>query len=321
MPFGTLISIMPLLPTLKTRHLIDRPVPSLQTVLDLNSHQLLLSVSCGNPSALILSEFRGEVWAGDGLVARLGTVVAGDRVLLGLLAGVLDGQVEFGVHELAGRPVHAQPADVVGAYHPPGVPVPAVGPVPAEPAVVPRAVFDLRLRVDVQEGALFVAARVEPGIEVALRHLAHVVLMQELALVALFAQAPQPVLADDSPVPLHVSEGTVRPFAAEAPQVEVADRGAGLVHTGERQGKSAELLLQSELDVEPQVSRERYYILHCCRILWNKQMYYLIKLIQSSLRIRSKMLIFRFNNKSKVLPNSKVGTRQKLFSIKNVLIF
>lgn len=223
MPFRTLISIMPFLPTLKTRHLIDRPVPSLQTVLDLNSHQLLLSISCGNPSALVLSEFRGEIGTGDGLVARLGTVVTRDRVLLGLLAGILDGQVELGVHELTSRAVHAKSGYVIGAYHPPGVPVPAVGPVPAEPPVVPRAVFDLRLRVYVQEGALLVAARVEPGIEVALRHLAHVVLVQELALVALLAQAPQPVLADDSPVALHVSEGAVRPAAAEALQVEVAD--------------------------------------------------------------------------------------------------
>ena len=61
--------------------------------------------------------------------------------------------------------------------------------VSTEATVVPGAVLDLRLAVDVQELALFVAALAVLRVEVALGHLAHVVLVQELALVALLAQA------------------------------------------------------------------------------------------------------------------------------------
>ena len=56
-------------------------------------------------------------------------------------------------------------------------------------AVIPGAVFDLGLAVQMQKFALFVTALAVLRVEVALGHFAHVVLVQELALVALLAQA------------------------------------------------------------------------------------------------------------------------------------
>lgn len=67
------------------------------------------------------------------------------------------------------------------------VPMPTVWAMPTETAIVPRTIFYLALRVDVQKWAFFVVARIEARIEVALGHFRHVVLVQKFALVALFA--------------------------------------------------------------------------------------------------------------------------------------
>lgn len=132
--------------------------------------------------------------------------------------------------------------------------VPAVGTVAAEASLVPRTILHLALRVDVQKGTLFVVAGVEPRVEVALGHLGHVVLVQELALVALLAQSSQPVLAHDRPVPANVSEGTGAPFVAllSVPGDEVADRRNGLVHAVERQRDGTHLLDEVPLRLELQ---------------------------------------------------------------------
>lgn len=76
--------------------------------------------------------------------------------------------------------------DVLGA---------AVGPVLAEAAGEPRAGLVVLLVDDVAVRALGVGALGVLAEEPAGRHLGHVVLVQELALGSLFAQAAQPVLA------------------------------------------------------------------------------------------------------------------------------
>lgn len=67
-----------------------------------------------------------------------------------------------------------------------------------EPAIVVRAGRHATLRVDVQIQTLFAIGAVSvPRKKVALGHLAEVILVQELALLTLLAQAAKPVLADE----------------------------------------------------------------------------------------------------------------------------
>ena len=63
--------------------------------------------------------------------------------------------------------------------------------------IVPRAIFDLRLAIQMQEFALLIATLAVLRVEKALGHFAHVVLVQELALVSLLAKTSQPMLAYD----------------------------------------------------------------------------------------------------------------------------
>ena len=80
--------------------------------------------------------------------------------------------------------------------------------VTTEASVIPRAVFYFGLAINVEKLALLVATLVVLRVEEALGHLAHVVLMQELALVALLAQAAQPVLANHRLFALDVTKRT-----------------------------------------------------------------------------------------------------------------
>jgi len=173
------------------------------------------------------------------------------------------------MHVLAGRSLGTETGQVVHAQHSPEMLVPAVRSVAAEAPLVPRAVLDLALRVDVQEGALLVVAGVEARVEVALGHLGHVVLVQELALVALFAESAQPVLAHDRPVAADVPEGTGAPLVAllAVPGDEVADRRDGLVHAVEGQRDRAHLLDQVPLRFELQPAHVGQEDVHLCRIL------------------------------------------------------
>ena len=63
------------------------------------------------------------------------------------------------------RPLGAEAGKVVHAEHPPDVAVPTQRPQATEAAVVPGAGLDARVVADVQEGALFVVARVCGGVQ------------------------------------------------------------------------------------------------------------------------------------------------------------
>ena len=90
-------------------------------------------------------------------------------------------------------------------------------------------------------------AGVEPGVEVALRHLTHVVLVQELALVSLLTQPPEPVLAHDGLVPPDVSEGTGGASLTSGADIELTHGGPALVHPGEGERLGSKLLRQGHL--------------------------------------------------------------------------
>ena len=139
----------------------------------------------------------------------------------------------------AGQPVDAKNS--------PDVTVATVGAVTAEASVVPGTVAHLGFRINMEEWTLFVVTGVEPGVEVALRHLTHVVFVKELALVSLLTQPPEPVLADDGFVSPHVSEGTGGSSLTSGANIELAHRRTALVHPREGERLGSQLLGQGHL--------------------------------------------------------------------------
>ena len=155
-----------------------------------------------------------------------------------------------------------EPCQPVDTENSPHVTVATVGAVSAEPAVIPGTVADLGLWVYVEEGTLLVVAGVKSGVEVTLRHLTHVVLVEELTLVPLLTQPPQPVLADNSLVAPDMSEGTGSSSLTGRPHVELAHGGPALVHPREGEGLGPELLGQGHLEVEGDVLHWGHQQLH-----------------------------------------------------------
>lgn len=153
----------------------------------------------------------GILLANGGLVAHFPAEVA-DGQLLGeglILAQLGTGrQLEAWMHMLAVPAIGTEAGQIVHAEDAAHVPMATVWSMAAEATVVPWTVLDLALRIDVQERTLLVVAGIEARIEVALGHLLHVEFMEKLTLVALLAEAAQPVLADDGAIAPDVPERT-----------------------------------------------------------------------------------------------------------------
>jgi hypothetical protein len=113
------------------------------------------------------------------------------------------------MHVLARLAVRTETGQVVFAQHSTDMPMPAAGSVSTKSSIVPRAILDLALGIDVEESALFLVAGVEAGVEIAFGHLRHVVLVEEFAAIAFLAQRAKPMLAHDRLLlRLDVTEGT-----------------------------------------------------------------------------------------------------------------
>jgi hypothetical protein len=105
----------------------------------------------------------------------------------------------LGVRTLTARTaVRAESGEIENAQLAANVLLGAFGTERTEALVVVRAGWELGLRVDVEVQALLaVGAVAVAGKEVALRHFAEVVLVKEFAVLALFAEATQPMFADE----------------------------------------------------------------------------------------------------------------------------
>lgn len=132
--------------------------------------------------------------------------------------------------------------------------MPAMWSVPTEATLVPRAIFHFALWINVQERTLLVVAGIESRVEVTLRHLGHVVLMQKLTLIPLLAETAQPVLTHDGPVTSYVSKRTGTSFITLLTIFcdEIADCGYGFVHSIEWKRDGAHLLNEVPLCLELQ---------------------------------------------------------------------
>lgn len=161
--FGASVGIMTFFTTLVAGDLLQRPGSSVPTVVILRLHD---SNDLGCPLLLCLCWLR-QWW---------------------LLCGS-HWQFKPRVHEFTGRALWTESYQVIHTNDSPSVPMSAQGTVFAEASVIPGTVFDLRLRVNVQEWTFLITAFPKFGVEVTLRHLGHVILVQELALVSLFAQS------------------------------------------------------------------------------------------------------------------------------------
>lgn len=108
-------------------------------------------------------------------------------------------QFVFGVSVRAVGSLRAPSCDVVLADHFPSVLVSAIGSMFAESSCIPWAILDLALGVDMKVNTLCsIVALAVLAVEPALGHLAQVVLVQELAVVALLAETSKPMFANHS---------------------------------------------------------------------------------------------------------------------------
>lgn len=168
------------------------------------------------------------------------------------------------MHKFTGFPLWTEAHEVVHTDHPSCVPVSTVRTVFTEASVIPGTVFDLGLWVNVQEWTFLVAALTKLGVEVALRHLGHVVFMEKLALVSLLAQSSEPVFTHHCFLSTDVTERTHPTFNTRCSHEELTHCGAGLVHAGEGQRLRSQLLLHGDLQVELDVIRAGQEVLHGC---------------------------------------------------------
>lgn len=241
MSFWALIRIVPFFSTLVAGNLIQWPealpasrIRHCAVVVIASVHPAVVVVELHTRVMLLLLQLCWHFVARYCLVPSFAAIVTHNVSLLCLLCRILNRQVELGMHKLALGSIRTKSAKVVDAHDASCVSVATAGAMTAKPSIIPRTIFNLCFRIDVQKRALFVATRVETRIEVALWHFGHVELVKEFALVAFLAKASKPVFAYHCSVTLNVPKGACRSFAAVSLHIKTAHSGSGFVHTWER---------------------------------------------------------------------------------------
>lgn len=135
-------------------------------------------------------------------------------------------------------------------------------PVFAEASVVPKTYPCSIFWVQMEKLTLAVTTNTISLIKIALGHFAHVVCVEELAVVSLLAEASNPMLTHNRLFALHVAEGTQEAPFAQPPLEEVAHKSNGLVHAWKREGLSANLVFEGILDVELDMINRTQQLLH-----------------------------------------------------------
>jgi hypothetical protein len=130
------------------------------------------------------------------------------------------------MNKLADRSFGAKPAEIIGTEYSSRVTMATVGSMPAESSVIPRAVSNLGLRINVKEWTLLIRAGMKARVEITFGHLAHVVLVEKLTHVSLLTETPKPVFAHDCPVSLDVSVRTRGSSSTGSFQVEDTHSGS-----------------------------------------------------------------------------------------------
>lgn len=168
------------------------------------------------------------------------------------------------MHKFTGFSLWTEAHQVIHTDDSSCVSVSAVRTVFAEASVIPGTVFDLGLWVNVQEWTFLVATLTKLGVEVALRHLGHVVFVEKLALVSFLTQSSEPVLTHHCLLATDVTEWTHPAFLTSCSHEVLTHSRPRFVHAGERQRLSSELLLHSQLQVKLQVVHVSQHVLHVC---------------------------------------------------------
>ena len=101
----------------------------------------------------------------DNFLAHLGILICGSW------------QLKLGMSIIALLTIGTEASQVVNTEHSPHMTVATVGTMATETSVIPGTVSYLGLRINVKERTFFVVTGIESGVEVALRHFAHIILM------------------------------------------------------------------------------------------------------------------------------------------------
>lgn len=170
----------------------------------------------------------------DNFLAHAGVIWTSDRR-----------QLEARMRVAAVWPFGAKSGQVIETKNSADMPMSAGRAVAAESAVVPGTIPDFGLGINVKERTFFVVTGIKSGVKVTFRHLRHVILVQKLASIALFAQASKPMFAHNRFVASHMSERAICSFLARAFHVKVTNGCPGFVHAWKRHVEGSELVSQS----------------------------------------------------------------------------